>query len=259
MLIDSHCHIPHRRYEKSPSEIVQEAKDSGVEKLIIVGTSLQDNQKVMETAETFKNVFCSLAIYPHDELDLSLKQIGLELRAQLLGSKKIVAIGEIGIDISEWSGGRSLEEQTKLFDLQMAIASEQKLPVIIHNRNGDERVIEMAKTYSKNNVIGVAHCFSQDWEYAQKLLDLGYYISFSGMVTYPSRGDLDEIIKKVPSDRYLVETDAPYLPPQGHRGEVNYPKYVKIVAEKIAQVRGETSEKVSESSYSNTCALFGLK
>lgn len=259
-LIDSHCHIPHSNYPISESQIINEAISEGVEKFIIIGTSLSENLITIQTAEKFENVYCALGIYPHDDLENDLDTLKNKLKDQLKLSNKIVALGEIGIDITNWSGGRTLTDQLELFELQAEIALDLHLPIIIHNRNGDEHVLNLLNRFYKEGrpLTGVAHSFSQDWDFAKKLLDLNFYISFSGMITYPSRREMSETIINVPNNKYLVETDSPYLPPQGHRGEVNYPKYVKIIAEKIAQVRGEPFDQVARDSYSNTCALFGL-
>lgn len=129
---------------------------------------------------------------------------------------------------------------------------------MIHNRNADEIVLDILSSYAGKGLRAVAHCFSSDWETAERFLDLGVCISFSGMITYPSRHDLREVAKKVPDDMFLIETDSPWLPPQDHRGELNYPKYVKIVAEKVSQVKEKPYLTIASLSTKNACRLFKI-
>ena len=174
------------------------------------------------------------------------------------GNPKIVGVGECGIDISDHTPKREVEDQIKLFEMQVELAVKKRLPVVIHNRNGDDKVLEIISRYKNQGLKAVAHCFSSDWVVAQKFLDMGVYLSFSGMITYPSRADLREVVAKVPDDMFLLETDSPWLPPQGHRGELNYPKYVKIVAEKVSQVKEKPYLTVASLSTTNACRLFNI-
>ena len=263
MLIDSHCHIPHEKYDKSVDEILSEAAQEGVTKVITVGTSLKDSAEVLKVGTKYDQIFSAIGVYPHEDIGEDLDIIHDEIRANLNHHRKqIVAIGECGIDIPEAEVSyktRELSEQIELFKLQIGLAIERDLPIVIHNRNGNADVLEILDKYKHTTLRGVAHCFTGDWEFAQKLLDLNFYVSFSGIATFPSAGaDLLEVIKKVPGDRYLVETDAPYLAPQGHRGETCYPKYVKITAEKVAEIRNESFDKVAQETFQNTSQLFNL-
>lgn len=258
MLIDSHCHLPHKNYKLPLNEILLEAKLNGVEKFINIGTSIEENKKVIDVANDNPNVYCSIGIYPHDNKEYSVEELENSLEENLKGSAIVVAVGECGIDISNWKNGRPVEDQIEIFEMQVKFALKHNLPIIIHNRNGDEHVLGVLEKYSKNNLRGVIHCFDSDWDFAQKVINLGFYISFSNLVSYPKKDLLLEVVKNVPLDRFLVETDAPYLPPQSLRGEINYPKYVKIVAEKVAQVKQITFDEVSLRSYENTCSLFNI-
>lgn len=258
-LFDSHCHLSQSKYNMTPREVVDDAKTEGVVGFINIGTSLYHNSRVIKVAEEIEGVWASCAIYPHEELRKDLQKVLSELEKQLSSSKKAVAVGECGIDVSDgWSGGRALEEQVEIFEDQLKLAVKHNLPVIVHNRGGDEIILGLLKKYVASGLKGVMHCFSGNWETAQKFLDLGFYLSFSGMVTYPSRRELHEVAKLVPEDRFVLETDAPYLPPQGRRGEVNFPKYVKMVAEKVAQLREKSVEGVAAAATQNTKKLFHL-
>lgn len=248
----------------SPEDILEDGRRAGVNGFVTIGTSLEDSQEALMFARNHKDVFCSIGIYPHENLDVPLGDVHSKLLDLYKNSKnKIVAIGECGIDKSDFDGARNLESQLELFKLQVGFAVEHDLPIIIHNRDGSEEIIRTLKKYSKyhgSRLKGVAHCFTQDWELAREYLDLGFYISFSGIITFPSAGeDLTHVVKKVPHNRYLIETDAPYLAPQGHRGEVNYPKYVKIVAEKVAELRNIPFSEVEKESVSNTQRIFSIK
>ncbi|KKS16421.1 MAG: Hydrolase, TatD family [candidate division WWE3 bacterium GW2011_GWC1_41_7] len=256
MLIDSHLHFPHD--ENKVREQISGAEKEGIVKFINIGTSLKDSAKSIETAEKFENVYATVAVYPHDDKDKDTYTIMEHLKELALSSKKVVAIGECGIDLSEWKNGRSLDQQTELFEAQINLAIELRLPLIIHNRNGDETVLELLQKYKNTGLAGVAHCFVSSWDTAQKLLDLNFYISFSGIITYPSGKYLSETVQKVPNDRFLVETDAPYLPPQGHRGEKNEPKYVKITALKVAEIKDLPLQSIEDYTYENTTRLFHL-
>ncbi|MFZ2663919.1 MAG: TatD family hydrolase [Patescibacteria group bacterium] len=258
MLIDSHCHLIHKNYEIPLEQILSEAKEEGVDKFITIGTSIKENLIAIQTAEKISNVYCSIGIYPHEDKKTGLKELENSLKKDLKRSEKIIAVGECGIDISNWENGRSIEDQTELFEMQIKFAKENSLPLIVHNRNGDNIVLELFEKHCDLGLRGVVHCFNSNWEFAKKVLDLGFCISFTNLVTYPKKEYLLEVVKNVPMNRFLVETDSPYLPPQSFRGEKSYPKYVRIVAEKVAQVKQKTFEEVSKSSYENTCKLFNI-
>ncbi len=258
MLIDSHLHLTDGKFNNKEKEIILEAKNMGVVKFITIGTSLNDNEKVLKLTKDFSDVFGVIGVYPHEDLDKSLETIEKRFRQQIDNSN-VIGVGECGIDKNNWGETRELEEQKKLFKMQIEIALENKLPLIIHNREGDLEVLEILNEYKDKGLTGIAHCFVSSWEVAKKFIDLGFYISFSGIITFASAKDILETVKNVPLDRFLVETDAPYLAPQGHRGEVNVPKYVRITAQKIAEVKNISLEEIETKSYQNTCTIFKLK
>ncbi len=258
MLIDSHCHLTHEYYKDSLDKVIAEAVGFGVGKFITIGTSVEENKKVIELSKTKDAVYGLIGIYPHENQDFSIKELQDSLEENLKSSNKIVGIGECGIDITNRDGARSLPNQEELFEMQVLLAKKYNIPVTVHNRNGDEVVLKILKKHSSPSLRGVIHCFDSNWDFAQKILDLGFYISFTNMITYPKKDAVLEVVKNVPNSRFLLETDAPYLPPQSMRGEINYPKYVKIVAEKVAQIKQKTFEEICELSYKNTCSLFNL-
>jgi TatD DNase family protein len=255
-LIDSHCHLPINR--TALETVLGEARKNGVEKLVNIGTNVKTSEKACQIAEEQKNVYATVGIYPHEEKNTDFGTLSEKL-GKLIHRKKVVAIGECGIDISEWKGGRSLQDQQNLFELQIKLAITHNLPITMHNRNADKHVLEMLSYYHKEGLRGVSHCFASSWKTAKKLIDLDFFISFSGLITYPSRKELVETVTKVPMDKFVLETDSPYLPPTGHRGEKNQPKYVKITARKMAELRNEKFETICRHSYENTCHIFGLE
>jgi len=255
-LIDAHCHLIDKKHTKTPKQLVEEAKSEGVVGLVVIGTSLKESKENIKLAEKFENVFCTVGVYPHEDMDKDIENIEKELKELLSTSKKIVGVGECGVDFADWKNGRTLEDQEELFKMQIDLALENDLPLIVHNRNADAFILNALKPYKDKGLRGVLHCFTSTWSYAQKALDLGFYLSFSGIITYPSGKDILETAKNAPKDKILVETDAPWLAPQGHRGEVNEPKYVKITAKTLADVRNVSYEEICETTYKNTCQLF---
>jgi TatD DNase family protein len=258
MLIDSHCHLSHKKYEKSIDVIISEAGDFGVGKMINIGTSMDENRKAIDISGAYRQVFCAIGIHPYEDIGISLDELRISLDGNLKKSNKIVAVGECGMDVLAEKTSRDLNQQEELFEMQVIFAKEHRLPVIVHDRKCDDSVLEILKKHSGSDFRGVVHCFDSDWEFAKKVLDIGFYISFTNLIGYPKKDTLIKVVKNVPDDRFLLETDAPYLPPQTMRGEINYPKYVKIVAEKVAQIRQKPFEEISELSCGNTCSLFNL-
>jgi len=260
-LIDSHCHLPNLRHKDELEKILSDAKDWNVGGFINIGTSLKENAQAIEVAEKYESVYATVAIYPHEHLDENIAGLIDQLEEQAKSSKKVVAVGECGVDISEWKKQRPLKEQIELFKLQVDLSQKLNLPLIIHNRNGDEVILNILSHYK--DFKGVVHCFDSTWEVAQKFLNLGLYVSFSGLITYKSKEALLETVKNVPPDRYLIETDAPYLLPEPTKTEKgqrqNEPKYVRMVGQKVAEIRQISLEEVALQTSNNTRRLFGLR
>ncbi len=253
--IDSHCHLPSSRKQEKLEGILERAKSEGVVKFVNIGTSIKENEKVLQTARLYEEIFPTAAIYPHKDLDKDFSEIKNYMESFVEDNfNLLVGIGEAGIDITDWRRGRSVEQQYDLFRFQARLAKKFKLPLIIHNRNGDNEVLKVLTEIRPPK--GIIHCFSSEWDFAEKVLDLGFCISFSGFITYKSRKGLLETVKKVPKDRFLIETDSPYLLPEGCSGERNEPKCVKIVAQKVADTKGITLEEVADLSLSTAEKLF---
>lgn len=261
MLIDSHAHVTHENYEESPQEIIDIARKNGVEKIINISTSLEDSKKSVAELEDIADIYTTIGIYPHENQNIPIEELISDLKILAQNSTNVVGIGECGIDIVDFDGIRPIQGpngQIALFKAQIDLALQLNLPVIIHNRNADAYILEVLEGYKNTNLKSVVHCFTSDWDFGNKILDLGHYISFSGIVTYKSGEGIHETVAKIPSNKYLLETDAPYLAPTGHRGEKNYPHYVKIIAEKVATIRNSSLEQVENESYKNSVAFFNL-
>ena len=255
--IDSHCHLPPLSNKPLLDKVLQEALSEEVVRFVNIGTSVKNNELALDVARKYDHVFSTAAIYPHEDLGESLPDLRVCLENFVVSNRLfVVAVGECGIDISDWEGGRSLEDQIPLFEMQAELAKKLDLPLIVHNRNGEAQVLDVLRGVGSNK--GVIHCFSSSWEFAKSVLDLGFYISFSGFITYENRNSLLETVRKVPVDRILIETDSPYIPPAGHRGEKNMPKYVKLVAQKVSDIKGITLGEVADFSTNNARRLFNI-
>lgn len=256
-LIDSHCHLPSLKNKTKTDALLLRAKKQGVVKFINIGTSIKENNKALETSAAYQNVYPTAAIYPHENRETPLKELKAYLTTFVDAHKQeLVAIGEAGMDITNGKSSRSIEDQLQLFRFQAALAKDAGLPLVVHTRNADAYTYEVLSHVGVQG--GVIHCFSSDWEFAKKVLDLGFYISFSGMITYKSRKKLHEVVKKVPKDKFLIETDSPYLPPQGHRGEKNEPGYVRIVAQMVADLKRLPFNEIASCSTRNAESLFNI-
>lgn len=259
MLIDSHFHLQDEKYDQDRDPIVKTAIDHGVEKMICIGTSVEDSLEAVNLSAKYKSVYAVVGIYPHEKIPQGDFREKLE---ELSQNKKVVAIGECGLDYTNMDKPEtnSKEVQKELFRKQIGLAIQLGLPVVIHNREADNDTIEELSRYKDTGKLtGVFHCFTQTTELAKKVMDLGFYISFTAIITYPSAKHLVEVANLVPRDRVLIETDAPYLPPQTERGKRNEPKNVRIVADKLAEIWGISAEEVADITTKNASRLFNLK
>ena len=251
MLIDSHCHLYMGSWSNNLDVLLARASENGVGKVICPGIDIESSWRSLSIAQKHKNVYAAAGIHPHDaknELSDYLDQL-----RDILIQQKIVALGEIGLDY--YRNISDVESQRNVFKKQLQLAKELDLPVIIHNRNADDDIIHIIQEVSP--IRGVAHCFSSDLTTAKILLDLGFYISFAGNLTYKNSG-LPEVAKEIPLDRLVVETDAPFLCPAPYRGNKNEPSHVKLIAEKLAECKGVSYKSIEMATQKNTEQLFNL-
>lgn len=254
MLIDSHCHLDRINLDKYPNgleDAVNAAQARGVSQMLCVCISEENKDQVLSIAQRFHNIHASVGIHPSDVKQAVIEEKVLHDWAQ---NDKVVAIGETGLD---YHYTREFEvSQRQSFARHLRVAGELALPVIVHTRAAQEDTIALIREHGNEDSAGVMHCFTESWEMAKQALDLNYCISISGIVTFKNAADLRDLVRKVPLDRLLVETDSPYLAPIPYRGKPNEPKYVREVAEFIAELRGVSFEALAESTSENYLRLF---
>tara|TARA_E500000178_G_scaffold185283_1_gene183504 strand:+ start:650 stop:1405 length:756 start_codon:yes stop_codon:yes gene_type:complete len=251
MLTDTHCHLYYKDLKKGLQGVFDRANKLGVNRFICAATNMEDVHQCIEIAENYDQVFCSSGIHPHDTKDAPKNYI--EKIYNLMSNDKMVAIGEIGLDYFRNISDSNI--QKKRLREQLKIALEIDKPVIIHNREADEDMISILTEFPE--VSGVAHCFSSNLDMANQFLELGYYISFSGNLTFKN-SHLPSVAKELPLDRLLVETDSPFLSPVPFRGKPNEPARVRYVAEKLAEIHNIALEEIANITSENASKVFRL-
>lgn len=254
-LIDSHAHIYGNEYAADFEEMMGRAAEAGVGTIVAVGADLESSREALALAGSRENVYCSVGIHPHDADRVTERCYEL-VREMALSSPKVVAIGEIGLDFFRDRSSR--ENQEEVFRRFIRMGRELSLPLIIHDRDAHDRIMAILKEEKAGEVGGVLHCFSGDLAMAQECIELGFKISIPGTVTYPSNEALREVVRGVKIEQLMVETDAPYLTPVPHRGKRNEPAFVRLTAERVAQVKGLSAEDVGRITSFNTRKLFGI-
>jgi len=249
MLIDSHAHLV--SLENLP-EVLQRAEENNVEKIVSISSDLPSTEATISLADEYDYIFATTGLHPHSAKEMCEEVLlGIDRFAE---NDKVVAIGETGLDYFYMNSEKEI--QINSFTEQIRLGKKHELPVIIHVRDADQDMLEILKKKSMADAPGVIHCFTGDFDTAKKYLDLGFYISFSGIVTFKRSEELREAAKNIPLNKMLIETDSPYLAPVPHRGKPNEPSYVKYVAETIAEVRGMSFEEIAQATKSNAEKLF---
>lgn len=251
MLIDSHAHLD--SLEELP-ELLNRARESGVERIVSISSSLGSSVNTVEIARANENIYAAVGIHPHNASTANQEVIG-EIES-LMGDPKVIAVGETGLDYFYMNSEKELQIGSLIEHIKLG--REHELPLVIHVRDADEDLAEILKTEDISSKTGVIHCFTGGYEQAKVYLDLGFYISFSGIVTFKRSEDNREAAKNIPDDRILVETDSPYLAPVPHRGKPNEPSFVRHVAETVAEARGVSLKEIAEITSANTERLFNL-
>lgn len=251
MLIDSHCHLYMGSWSKNLNDVLVRAQERKIGKIICPGIDIDSSWQSLTIAKNYSNVFAAAGIHPHDASNAPADFIN-QLR-DIFTQPKIVALGEIGLDY--YRNISDAETQRKVFKKQLQLAKEMDLPVIIHNRNADADIIHLIQQVSP--IRGVAHCFSSDLTTAKIFLDMGFYISFAGNLTYKN-SNLPEVAKEIPLDRLLIETDAPFMSPMPYRSKENEPSRVKYVADKLSDCKGVSYETIELVTQNNAEKLFNL-
>ena len=251
MLTDTHCHLYYQDLRNDIPAVLNRASKLGVNRFICVGTNIQDSRKCLELANAHEKIYATAGVHPHDAKDTPKHY--LEQICDLLKFDKMIAAGEMGLDY--YRNISEPEIQNRVFREQMELAQSLRKPVIFHNRDADADVLKVLSDFP--NVTGVAHCFSSNLETAKAFLDMGYYISFAGNLTFKN-SHLPEVAKGLPLDRILVETDSPYLSPVPYRGKPNEPGRTRFVAEKLAEIHNVSLDVIAKKTSENATALFNL-
>jgi TatD DNase family protein len=256
MLVDSHCHLDRldlSHFDGSIDAVLAAAEAQDIGHFLCVSINLEDYPAMLKLAEEHAQVSASVGLHPNEQdgHDPTVEEL-----VNLAEHPGVIAIGETGLDYFRSEG--DLEWQRDRFRRHIAAAKQSGKPLIIHSRDAKDDTLKILAEEQAGEVGGVMHCFTGDWEMAQRAMEMNFYISFSGIVTFKSARELQDIATRMPSDRYLVETDSPYLAPVPHRGKPNQPAFVRHVAEFIAELRGESYEQVAVASTENFKTLFRM-
>jgi len=252
MFIDSHCHLNLLVGEEGGLDaVIKQAKDNLVDHILCISIDKESCHEVIALTEQYPIITGSVGIHPNVEQQENFTHDEL---ASLAQHEKVIAIGETGLDYFRSEG--DLEWQRDRFRTHIDVAKELRKPLIIHTREARDDTMDILEKNNAEQAGGIIHCFTENWETAQRALDIGFYISLSGIVTFKNATELQEVAKQLPLDRILIETDAPYLAPVPHRGKTNKPAFVKHVAEFLAELRGDTVENIAQASSDNFKRLF---
>jgi TatD DNase family protein len=256
MFIDSHCHLDRidlKPYNDDFATFVEQARSQQIQHMLCIAIDLESYPDMLALVEPYDDISLSVGVHPNVTEG---REPTVDELMQLASHPKIIAIGETGLDYFHSKG--DLEWQHQRFKTHITVAKNLKKPLIIHTREAGHDSLDVLRAAGADQVGGIIHCFTEDWAYAEKALDLNFYISFSGIVTFKNALAIKEVAQKVPAERFLIETDSPYLAPVPYRGKPNYPTYVRHVAEHIAELRNTTVEAIAEQSSSNFKNLFAM-
>ncbi|HBO38473.1 MAG TPA: metal-dependent hydrolase [Pasteurellaceae bacterium] len=255
-IIDSHCHLDaldYKKLHKDIDDVVEKAKTREVKHLLSIGVTLSRFEKQRDMLAHRDDVSLACGVHP---LDLEDEPFDLERLIQLANHKKVIAIGEIGLDYYYSADNKRLQQE--IFALQIQAANQLNKPIIVHTRDAREDTIQILRDHHAEKCGGVLHCFTENLETAKQGLDLGFYISFSGIVTFKNAEDIRDVARQIPLDRLLVETDSPYLAPVPYRGKQNQPAYVREVCEYMAALKGVSMEEFARITSQNFERLFKI-
>jgi len=253
-LIDSHCHLDMDAYHGDLDEIINSADKCGVNRIITIGIDLTSSFRAVELANQYPGIYATVGIHPHNAEDAS-DDIYRELKKMAAGPK-VVGYGEIGLDYAKQYAPKNI--QLREFARQLALAEELHLPVVIHDRDAHEDTLMLLRERESFPDGGVMHCFSGDISFANQVLELGFYVSIPGIVTFKNAGELQQVVREVPLTRMLLETDGPFLAPDPWRGKTNRPEYLLYTAGKVAELKNIPVDEVARQTMLNTEKLFSL-
>ncbi len=254
-LFDSHCHLENERFADDLDAVMERMAAHGVTRCILAGSDMETSEKIAALTLESPVIYGAVGVHPHEAK--FFRDSDLDLLGDWLTNPRIVAVGEIGLDYYYDHSPRNIQQE--VFLKQLHFAYEQKAPVIFHVRDAHGDVLDMLRARNNQMPAGVLHCFSGSVESAKLYLDMGFYLSFAGPITFKNAHNLVEVAKYCPPDRLLVETDSPYLAPEPMRGKRNEPGFVRFVAQRVAEIRGIAPETLADLATQNTCTLFGIE
>ncbi|PLR80267.1 hydrolase TatD [Bacillus canaveralius] len=254
MLFDTHAHLNAEQFNEDLPEVINRALEAGVTNIVVVGFDKPTITKAIELAETYEFIHASVGWHPVDAIDMTAED--LQWLEELAAHPKVVALGEMGLDY-HWDKSPK-EIQKEVFRKQIRLAKKVKLPIVIHNRDATADTVQILKEEGAEEIGGIMHSFSGSVEIAKQCLDMNFYISLGGPVTFKNAKTPKEVAAAIPLDRLLIETDCPYLTPHPFRGKRNEPGYVKLVAEQIAEIKGLSLPEFAEAATANAKKIFGI-
>lgn len=255
MLFDTHVHLNARQFEEDREEVIQRAKEEGVEYMVVVGFDRETIPLAIEIAESHNNIYAAVGWHPVDAIDM--EDTDLDWIEELSSHPKVVALGEMGLDY-HWDKSPA-DVQKEVFRKQIQLAKKVNMPIIIHNREATQDIVDILKEEKAEEVGGIMHCYSGSVEIAEACVKMNFMISLGGPVTFKNAKRPKEVAEAIDLDHLLVETDCPFLAPHPNRGKRNEPAYVKLVAEQIAELKGVSLEEVSEKTTRNALKFFNIK
>jgi TatD DNase family protein len=256
-LIDTHCHLDMSAYRNDLRDIIKKATSYGIDRIVTIGIDIESSRSGIELSKTYDEISATIGIHPHDVKNSSESDLSALHDLYTANSNHIVGYGEIGLDYVKLHSPKEI--QLDFFSRQLSLAAELKLPVIIHNREADDDTLDILRKKAPFIQGGIMHCFSGDYSYARKVLDLGLLISIPGIVTFKNSAVLQEVVKKIPLASMVLETDGPFLAPHPFRGKRNEPHFILYTAQKIAEIKKINLEEVARQTSLNSEKLFNFQ
>ena len=254
-IVDSHCHLDFKDFQDDLDLVIKKAYDSNVKHMLSISVNLEDFNNVYKVANSYDNIYCTTGIHPNNVPENKNNELLFEKLSLNLNKKKVIGVGETGLDFYRNEENRI--NQIEYFNTHLEVSGLLNYPTIVHTRNAEKDTINcIEKAVKKHSTKGLIHCFTSTMELAKKVLDEGFYISFSGIITFKKVDDLIDVVKYVPLDRILVETDAPFLAPMPFRGKRNEPSFVTHTLKKIAEIKRKNVEDMAQITTDNFFNLF---
>ncbi|MDG4657992.1 TatD family hydrolase [Ectobacillus antri] len=255
MLFDTHAHLNAEQFEEDLQQVIERTKEAGISRIVVVGFDEVTIYKAMELVERYDFIYAAVGWHPVDAIDMTDKH--LQWLEELAAHPKVVAIGETGLDYY-WDKSPK-EIQQEVFKKQIRLAKKVGLPIVIHNREATQDIVDILKSEGASEVGGIMHCFSGSAETAKQCIEMNFLISLGGPVTFKNAKKPKEVAAQIPLEKLLIETDCPYLAPHPHRGKRNEPAYVSLVAQEIADIKGLSFEEVARVTTENAKRIFGIQ